>query len=257
MPYTTPLAKSLPSNWALAEVLLSSSYEQWGTSSLQKDVSELSKCVSYFRALKTGKIVIMGHSTGCQDVMEYLTGPGASEREKIDGGIIQASVSDREALASFDDKLAEKSEFAQKWVDEGKAEDILPSQFSIGLFGNTPVTARRFLSLASPNHDGDDDYFSTDLSDEQLAKSFGALPKGSPLCILYSGEDQYVAKEVDKKALVEKWIGFVKRGDGTVDEVNSGVVNGATHNLTDCNEEVVKDLIGRVARFVESVEKGL
>lgn len=188
--------------------------------------------------------------------MEYLTGEGASRRQPVDGGIIQASVSDREALASFDTQLAANCEVAQKLVDAGQAEEIMSSIYTKAVYQTTPVTARRFLSMASPNHDGDDDYFSTDLSDAQLEKSFGNLPEGSPLCILYSGEDEYAVVGVDKKALVEKWIGFVKRGGGRVDEVHSGVVEGATHNLNGCSEEVVRDLVGRVIGFVEGVEKG-
>jgi triacylglycerol esterase/lipase EstA (alpha/beta hydrolase family) len=75
--YPSTIAKSLPSSWAIAEVLLSSSYRGWGTSSLAKDARELSECVSYFASLRpSAKIVLMGHSTGCQDIMEYLLGKG-------------------------------------------------------------------------------------------------------------------------------------------------------------------------------------
>jgi hypothetical protein len=75
--YPSTIAKSLPADWAIAEVLLSSSYRGWGTSSLQKDVKELAECVGYFSSLRPGReIVLMGHSTGCQDVMEYVVGEG-------------------------------------------------------------------------------------------------------------------------------------------------------------------------------------
>jgi len=75
--YPSTIAKSLPPNWAIAEVLLSSSYRGWGTSSLQKDAKELAECVGYFCKLRPGReVVLMGHSTGCQDVMEYVVGEG-------------------------------------------------------------------------------------------------------------------------------------------------------------------------------------
>jgi hypothetical protein len=75
--YPSTIAKSLPADWTIAEVLLSSSYRGWGTSSLQKDVKELAECVGYFSSLRPGReIVLMGHSTGCQDVMEYVVGKG-------------------------------------------------------------------------------------------------------------------------------------------------------------------------------------
>lgn len=75
--YPTTIAKALDPNWAIAEVLLSSSYRGWGTSSLQKDATEIAQCVQYFQSLRPEqKIVLMGHSTGCQDVMEYVVGKG-------------------------------------------------------------------------------------------------------------------------------------------------------------------------------------
>lgn len=68
--YPTTIAATLVTKaptWTLAQALLSSSYTGWGTSSLVKDAQELAECVSYFRGIKTGKIVLMGHSTGCQE----------------------------------------------------------------------------------------------------------------------------------------------------------------------------------------------
>jgi hypothetical protein len=196
----------------------------------------------------------MGHSTGCQDVMEYLTGKGHETREKIDGGIIQAPASDREAICmSIDPEIYREScEVAKSMIEAGNGEDILPSKLTKNI-GPAPVSARRWLSLASPNHDGDDDYFSSDLTDEQLLKSFGALPAGVPLCILFSGSDEYVLKTIDKEALLQRWIGIAKQGKGLVDEVNSGVMEGATHNLAGDKGEVVEGLVKRVLGFVNGL----
>jgi alpha-beta hydrolase superfamily lysophospholipase len=248
------IADTLPVSWSLAQVLLSSSYTGWGTSSLKKDAAELAKCVSYFRGLKKGKIVIMGHSTGCQDVMEYLIGPDSKNRPLVNGAIIQASISDREAMVEFmPNGLYERSIIVAKgMVAAGKGKEIIPSSETKGFFG-APCTATRWLSLASPEHDGDDDYFSTDLEIDQLKKTFGSLPAKSPLCILYSGNDQFVPKWVDKKALVEKWISIANSGTGKVDEKASGIVEGATHNLNGDSEEVVERLVTRVNTFLESL----
>ena len=36
--------------------------------------------MGYFRGLRPGReVVLMGHSTGCQDVMEYVVGEGECE----------------------------------------------------------------------------------------------------------------------------------------------------------------------------------
>ena len=196
----------------------------------------------------------MGHSTGCQDVMEYLVGKGHETRSPIDGGILQAPVSDREALvAAMDPKVYEEGcRIAQDMVDRGLGEDIMPSD-APKIFGAKPVCARRWLSLASPNHDGDDDYFSSDLSDEQLMKSFGSLPAKAPLCILFSGIDEHMPKTTDMAGLIQTWIGVVKRGNGKVDEENSGIVENATHNLVGNPEEVVADLVKRVLGFLTAL----
>jgi hypothetical protein len=91
------------------------------------------------------------------------------------------------------------------------------------------------------------------LTDEQLLKSFGALPAGVPLCILFSGSDEYVLKTIDKEALLQRWIGIAKQGKGLVDEVNSGVMEGATHNLAGDKGEVVEGLVKRVLGFVNGL----
>lgn len=193
----------------------------------------------------------MGHSTGCQDVMEYLTGVDASEREVIDGGILQASVSDREALAFMFTTFDETVSKVQKIVDEGRGDEVLSSELSKDFYGSTPITANRMLSLSAKG--GDDDYFSSDLSDEQLQQSFGSLPKGVKFAVLFSGEDEYVDEEVDKVALVERWLGFARKAGARVDEVNSGVLEEASHNLRGDPDEVVEDLVRRVVGFLEGV----
>ena len=184
--------------------------------------------------------------------MEYLVGPGYETRPPIDGGILQAPVSDREAiLKELDPQVYEEScKVAQDMVDAGDSEEIMSRKVTKGLFAPAPVSAYRWLSLASPNHNGDDDYFSSDLSDEQLKKTFGNLPARSPLCILFSGNDEYIPKSLDKGALIQKWTSFVKEGDGKVDEKQSGVVAGASHNLAGNPEEIVNDLVTRVVGFL-------
>lgn len=251
------LAASLPSSWSVAQVVLSSSYSGWGTSSLVKDAYELGKCVSYFRTIKptSGKIVLMGHSTGCQDVMEYLVGEGSKDRPKIDGGILQASVSDREAMLKL--MSTETYEYsvriAREMIDEGRGEDILPKATNGGFFGD-PCSARRWLSLASPDGNGDDDYFSSDLCEEQLRRSFGSIGNSAVLSIIYSGNDEYVPDSVDKVALVKKWLGFVRDGGGDVMEEFSTVVAGASHNFMGNPKHVIDEMVQKVVGFVKWVE---
>lgn len=139
-------------------------------------------------------------------------------------------------------------EAAKKMIAEGNGDEILPS-YETKRFFPCPVSARRWLSLASPEHDGDDDYFSSDLTDEQLVKSFGALPANTPLAILFSGDDEYMAKSIDKAGLIRRWARIAKLGKGKVDEENSGIIEGASHNLAGNPEEVVNALVEKVLGF--------
>jgi pimeloyl-ACP methyl ester carboxylesterase len=258
--YTQAIARSLPANWVLAEVLLSSSYKGWALGSLKRDARELGQCVKYFKTLRPGaRIVLMGHSTGCQDLMEYLVGEGKAEREGVDGAILQAGVSDREAwddMASSDEDMRKSLEElvakAKEWIDEGRGMEVLPRMDNpVSEMLGAPCTAYRTWSLLAKG--GDDDYFSADLGDEALDRTFGVVGKGCSMMFLWGGEDPYVPKKVNKEGLLRRWTEAVRRGGGMVDDVCGGVVEGAHHNLNDDGEEVVKDLVGRVVRFLKGV----
>ena len=155
---------------------------------------------------------------------------------------------------SMDPALYKTScEAAQKMIETGNGDEILSSKETKNFFGQAPVTARRWISLASPNHDGDDDYFSSDLSDEQLLKSFGTLPKETPLCVLISGNDEYMPKTLDKEALLRRWVDITKKGEGRIDEIQSGILEGASHNLAGDKEEIVEGLVKRVLGFLKGL----
>jgi len=260
--YPRILAQSLPQTWSLVEVLLSSSLTGFGTSSLSRDAKELGQCVEYFRSLgpnaKERKVIIMGHSTGSQDCMEYAVGKGSAGRPRVDGLVLQGCVSDREALREHlgEEKYGRIVDVAKEYVASGRSDDIIPAfREGIKVYGRAPVTAYRwnsFLSAEGPGV-GDDDYFSSDLSDEQLKETFGKL--GVPLMVLFSGEDEHCPKFVHKETLVEKWGRVVKESGGIVDDENGGIVEGATHNLEGNREEVVLDLCRRVCGFLGRVER--
>ena len=256
VPFIAHLVKALPDNCSLAETLLSSSYTGFGSSSLGQDVSEIAECVSYFRNQRPdGNIILMGHSTGSQDVMHYLLSPG--ERPLIDGGIMQGSVSDREAMETFmiPELLYQSVKLAQQYVKEGKGNDVLPDHLTNTIFP-APVSAKRWLSLASPapDHTGEDDYFSSDFDDKRLSETFGKLGEmKTPILILFGEKDQYVPNNVDRVQLVNKWKIHIKKGGGMLDE-GSGVIPGMSHNVKELGAPL-EDLTTRVSTFVANIEK--
>jgi pimeloyl-ACP methyl ester carboxylesterase len=135
-------------------------------------------------------IVIVGHSTGCQDAVRYAQRYRTrSAAAPLLGLVLQAPVSDSEWLASQPD-TKERTALAWQMVAEGEGQEVA---FRVFETDGAPMTARRWLSLAMPG--GDDDMFSSSLSDDQLARIFGAL-QGLPTLILLSGAEEYVPPDI-------------------------------------------------------------
>lgn len=258
-PYT--LAQSLGPSWSLVITALSSAGNSWGTSSIARDAEEIAKVVAFIREKRPGgKIVLQGHSTGCQDCIQYLTGTGADKRPQIDGAVLQAPVSDREAIQAELPKafLQEANQLALKMCREKKDMEIIPHKFTSMLFGRTAVTARRWVDIASPepDHRGADDFFSSDFDEERLKESFGKLPARTPVLILFSGSEENVSESLDKEALVKKWTKVAKDSGASIDDKNGGVVPGASHNLNGNPDNVVQDLVNRILGFIGRLDRG-
>lgn len=256
VPYVTTLAEAISqkfgSLWVLVQALISSSYKGYGTGSLQRDAKELGKLVEYLktkRGNKTSKVILMGHSTGCQDTMEYLTkyaqSPDFIDIQKLDGGILQAPVSDSEAILRHE-KASDFLDLAKSLIEEGKSNELLPHGALEILFGS-PCSAYRFNSLVSKY--GDDDYFSSYLTDLDYQRSFGAVLV--PLLVLYSGSDEFVPSTVDKVALINRW---QNKTQPRVWSVHSGVIDGATHNIGARSKSgAVEDVVSRVLAFIKEI----
>jgi len=75
--------------------------------------------------------------------------------------------SDREGLVATVSNIPELMKQARERIAKGRGEDILTRDWDGG--GSTPITARRYLSFTEVG--GDDDMFSSDLSDAQLKVS--------------------------------------------------------------------------------------
>lgn len=157
--YSRALAQHLWSavpdlSYSVFEVRLSTAFAGFGYNSLKHDVRQISQLVAYLRKqLGKKKIVLMGHSTGCQDCMEYAKYE-ENKTEPVDGFILQAPVSDRESNGkSIPAEAIERSlKFAKELIADGKelqvmSHEQLPLEFTDQV--HTPITAYRFHSLLS------------------------------------------------------------------------------------------------------------
>ncbi|QDS69523.1 hypothetical protein FKW77_007477 [Venturia effusa] len=297
--YTADIVQALEaSKWSIFTLNLSSSYQSWGLGHLDRDIDELAQCILHIRAYKSakfgkGKFVLMGHSTGSQDVLHYLHKPNPlrststfdpdlqhGRRPVIDGAIMQAAVSDREAIqwcletgiggkspaeirAVYDKMVALAKETARHDHD---TDTILPMWMTGQIYpSRTPISCRRFLSLISsesPQSPSEDDLFSSDLSDAQLARTFGMVKEQGllnyKLMVLQSGADQSVPDWVDKNKVLERWRNAINHNGkyDIWDEEHTAIIPGASHALSnDDQEEPRKLLVGKVMGYLQALEQ--
>ncbi len=151
-------------SYSVFEVRMSSSFSAFGYSRLEDDVNDLGCLVDYLRGIGKEKVVFMGHSTGCQvclcvcvcvcvrdiarlpsrvllrrrwkklngagqDCMAYAGKSYSQPSTKaVDGFILQAPVSDREAIGTQirQSILQESLAKAADMIRTGLADEIMP-----------------------------------------------------------------------------------------------------------------------------------
>ncbi|KAL4863021.1 hypothetical protein BDV12DRAFT_202496 [Aspergillus spectabilis] len=287
--YLTDIVAALEeTEWSIFAPILSSSYGGWGTTGLGRDIDEIALCVEYILQYKRqsnrkypgpNKIVIMGHSTGSQDVMQYISTPNPRHpqpsldrasppvlRPQVDGAIMQAPVSDREAIQwvlnegtgrHTPEQLQQIYNQAITRAKQNPFENYdsldtivpLAATASLGYPASTAVSSRRFLSLASPDGPrapGEDDLFSSDLSYERLKKTFGMVHgrgvlKGG-LLVIYSGKDPCVPPGVNKEGLLKRWRRVID-AERVYWHRESGIIPGASHTLEGSNQIEQREIL--------------
>jgi hypothetical protein len=205
-PYALELAATLEARgWALCQPVLSSSYLGFGVCSLETDVADLDAMLEQClpeesdweerandaaandadgaTAARRSRLLLVGHSTGCQDVVAYLK--SGAHRARVVGAILQAPVSDREAMVMEHgaDAMADGVRLAREMIEDGKSEMLMP-RHAPGVF-RTPITASRYHSLAGRMTP--DDVFSSDLSPAELETQLGHMRTANGV----RGEDDF------------------------------------------------------------------
>lgn len=232
--YLEPLAIALDKeHWSLVQLLMSSSYSGYGTSSLQQDATELDQLISYLINKEDSEgVVLLGHSTGCQDIVHYMRTNAACSRA-VRGAILQAPVSDREYRATLPETPT-LIDLASTMIKEGRGSELMPKEAD----ESSPITANRFYSLCA--YMGEDDMFSSDLTDDQLRTRLGHMCN-TPCQVIFSMADEYVPEYVDKKSLVER----LCRALGGAEKVE---IEHGNHSLSNRVSEAVQAIIDFVRR---------
>lgn len=192
--YLTPVlaAKGI----SLVQFVMTSSYRQFGTSSLSQDCAELVKLIDHLRGERgRKKLFLLGHSTGCQDIFWYLR-DGLKQEHPIYGANVQAPVSDRDFIFWYAPEMAKDAlKAADDLIAAGRPDSVLRE-----MFDRIPMTAYRAKSLYSRL--GDDDFFSADLSLQEMKEKFPRKRDDHPTFksfnFSFSLQDEYVPDTLEE-----------------------------------------------------------
>lgn len=193
--------------WRVVQPVLASSYTGWGVASLDEDVKDIDALLDNLSAERNiTQVVLLGHSTGCQDVVKYLA-IGANVG-MVAAAVLQAPVSDREAIAltntggpgGAEADLEKYRAMATQMIREGRGDEVMPRAACLLIGPPHAITANRFNSLTGRMTD--DDMFSSDLTDDELATRLGHVD--IPTLIALSLDDEYVSAAVNGEELAAR-----------------------------------------------------
>eukprot|EP00048_Salpingoeca_helianthica_P017743 m.238826 g.238826 ORF g.238826 m.238826 type:complete len:285 (-) comp22061_c0_seq1:18-872(-) len=240
LPYLPDLLSAFSKHnppFALCQPLFSSSYNGYGCSSLTKDVEELAALLDFLHETQqTRKILLIGHSTGCQIICRLfqLQSQYTKQSALIVGAVLQGPVSDREYMAQLEFTQADLG-LAHEAVLRDQGHTLLPRRSD----ADVPMSASRMVALAARG--GEDDMFSSDLTDDELAHAVGNIPV--PVLIVCSGADEYVPPHINTDLFMARLARACQHGQAVM-------VKEAPHSLAGHEEQFVAALFEWLAHRV-------
>ena len=236
MAYTSSLSNALQKiDYSVVLIQISSSFLQFGFGSIQNDCKEITTLISFLKKeMKFRKIVLLGHSTGAQDTLYFLS--HGHTKELVDAVVLQGAVSDRDYILS-EPSLLKMLEQAHKYKAEGSVDSFLEDYLFCA-----PITARRFLSVAERL--SDEDMFSADLTEEELRSILE--PIRIPILLCFSSKDEFVPDHSAYKDTTERMVKILKSGLSS--HVECRYFDG-DHGLT--TEEMYRPFIDSVETFLK------
>ncbi|AFN83433.1 hypothetical protein EROM_080100 [Encephalitozoon romaleae SJ-2008] len=157
------------------------SYPNYGLFTIDDDVEDLSCLLHQLR----GNIVLIGNSTGCQDIIHYLN---TTRDKRIKLAVLLGAVSDVEFEEHKNKDLPETLRWAKEMTD--RKEDVAIKYCGTDSY----LTPRRILDIFSRY--GKEDMFSSYLED----RFYMELNRGDTrLLFVVSGKDEYSIRDIEAK----------------------------------------------------------
>ena len=240
--YLHPLCDALcQKGYDFVQPLLSSSLTGWGCVGISNDADELQMLLRKLRQLYGyDDVVILGHSTGCQDAVMYARKCCVDPQSpRLSAVILQGPVSDREFLRMFP-TTEERIQLCKDMIARGEQRNVA---FVFEEFGDrVPITAERWLNLAGIG--GEDDMFSSDFSDDDLKNSLRSL-RGIPTLVLMSGADECQRPMIEPAKIGHRIKNAIDDGQSSA---SLYVIENGSHDLRhhtdECTRVVVEFLDG-------------
>jgi len=186
-------------------------------------VDDIEGVVNYLLRRKVKDIYLVGHSTGCQKIVYYLSQNG--KQRKVRGAVLLCPISDYASTKKSTDsnKLKRAEQVALKLVKKKKPHEFLPSNIWSDL-----LDAQRFLSLYTPN--SKEEIFTY----AQPRKTPRTLQKlRIPLLIVFAEKDEY--RDRDSKEMARWFEDNIRSTQSTI-----SIIPGALHSFNGKEDQVAK-----------------
>jgi alpha-beta hydrolase superfamily lysophospholipase len=176
-------------------------------------VDDLDGVVNFVRKKGVKEVYLVGHSTGCQKSIYFLSRRG--KQKLVKGVVLIAPMSDWAAAVKM--TKAEDLERAEKWarkmVKEGKKDELLPKEVWPWI-----NDAQRYLSLNTP--ESKEEIF-TYGQEEKIPTTMHKVK--SPTLVILAEKDEYRDRPMTK---IAKWFEENSRSKDLKVEVVEGALHG-------------------------------
>ncbi len=189
-------------------------------------VDDIQGAVNFVKEKGVKDIYLVGHSTGCQKAIFYLSKKG--KQKQVNGVTLLCPVSDYSAAVKMTDKiiLSKAVKYALNLVSKGKKNEILPDN----VWKDDIVDAQRFLSLYTP--DSEEEIF-TYVNSNKIPKTLRKVK--IPIFAVFAGKDEYHDRPTKK---IVSW--FEKNSKSQ--DLTIKVVENSPHSFQDHKEKVSKEI---------------
>ena len=176
------------------------------------------------------EVYLVGHSTGCQKSIYYLS--KTNNKQRVSGVVLLCPLSDYAAVPLAVDKAQyEKAlEYSRREVEDGRLHTLLSEEY----WPSELIDAQRFLSLYTP--ESVEEIFT--YSHDKEPKAFQSVEV--PMLVVLAGADEYCDRPTEK---LKAWFDR----SNVSSKYKSLVIKNALHNLKGVEDEVCNEIKGWIS----------